>query len=229
MEAVILAAGIGKRIKPLSYVVPKPLLRLGDRTVIEHIIDWLFSNEISSIKIVLSSFGKHIENYLAGKYKSIQFVYSDPLGTAGQLNAIRDLINGTFVICYSDIVVNFDLKEMIKYHKEKNSSFTIATYTMSFPLRYGVISFNKEGKVLRWDEKPSISLKINAGVYVAEPVIFDFIEKDKILQMNDLVIKLIKAKLAVYSFSFEGEYFEIGTLEDYERVNKIFEERLGNI
>ncbi len=229
MDALILAAGIGRRLKPLSYVIPKPLLRVGDRTIIEHLIEWLLANNISSIKIILSDFGKLVESYLSLKYKELQFIYSKPLGTAGQLSVVKGIIKNTFVICYSDIIVKFDLKEMIEFHKANKSVFTIATYPLTFPLRFGVITHNKQGKVTRWDEKPSISFKVNAGVFIAEPITLNYVEEGKIYQMNELVINLLKSKLPVFSYTLKGEYYDLGTLEDYERVNKIFEEQLGSI
>ncbi len=229
MDALILAAGIGRRLKPLSYVIPKPLLRVGDKVIIEHLVEWLISNGISSIKIVLSNFGKMVESYLSSNYKEVQFIYSKPLGTAGQLSVVKGLMKSTFVICYADIIVNFDLREMIEYHKAKNSVFTIATHQASLPLRFGVITHNKEGKVTRWDEKPSLSFNASVGVFVAEPLSLNYVKEGRVYKMNEFVMDLLRNKLPVYAYTIRGEYYDLGTLEDYERINKIFEERLGDI
>ncbi|MDT7891758.1 MAG: nucleotidyltransferase family protein [Thermoproteota archaeon] len=228
MEAVILAAGIGRRMKPLSYTLPKPLLRLGDRSIIEHIIDWFLKNDIKTIKIILSDFGRLIELYLKDKYSNIEFIYSKPLGTAGQLSVLKDRMKDTFVICYSDVISNFDLKDMITYHKSKKSDLTIATTEISLPIKYGVITNDKEGRLTEWTEKPSLMIRINSGIYVAEPVIFDYLKSD-IMQMNELAKLLIASKRNVFVYHMKGEYYDLGNMEEYEKVNKIFEERLGNI
>ncbi|HLI46249.1 MAG TPA: nucleotidyltransferase family protein [Geobacterales bacterium] len=228
MEAVILAAGIGKRMKPLSYVFPKPLLRLGDKTVIDHIINWLLSNNIKDIKIVLSDVGRLVELYLKEKYESLSFYYSKPLGTAGQLNAVKNHISSSFLITYADVVTNFNIKPMFDFHLSNKSVFTIALKEIQIPIRYGVISHDKTGKVNSWEEKPNIEIAINAGIYIAEPEIFNYI-KEEPSPMNDLVKTLLKEKKPVYAYHITGELFDIGNMEDYERANKIFEERLGNI
>jgi len=228
MEAVILAAGLGKRLKPLSYIFPKSLLRLGDKPIIEHIINWLFTNGIKDIKVVLSEFGKIVELYLREKFDFISFYYSKPLGTAGQLFAVKNKINNTFLITYADIITDFNINSMVEFHRSKKSIFTLALKEHSFPIRYGVITHDKEGKVKNWEEKPNITLSINIGTYIAEPAIFEYIN-GSLMHMNDLVKLLLKNKKPVYAYHIKGDFYDIGTFEDYEKVNKIFEEKLGNI
>lgn len=228
MEAVILAAGLGKRMKPLSYALPKPLLRLGDRAIIDHIIEWLKANGILKIHIVLSNFGRIIEIYLKGK-ENLNFIYARPMGTAGQLAFVKDHINGTFAVCYADQYFNFKLREMIEFHKERKSVFTIALFKKKIPIQYGIITHDRGGRVKRWDEKPLIDIKICGGIFIAEKEIFDYIPSNNILQMNELVMKLIKNNLPVYAYSVEGEFYDLGNMEEYERLNKIFEEALGNV
>jgi NDP-sugar pyrophosphorylase family protein len=228
MKGVILAAGIGKRLRPFTYLFPKPLLRLGDKTIIEHILNWLNANDIKEIFIVINSQGRIIEKVYQD-YPGLTFVFSKPLGTAGQLLAVKNKVKETFVIVYCDVITNFSLKEMISFHLKSSSIFTIATLELSHPIRYGVITSTKEGRIKRWDEKPKIKVKVNSGIYVAEPKIFDYIKPNEVYHMNELVNELLKAGLNVFSYNIEGEYYDIGTLEDYINICKIFDKKLGKI
>jgi Nucleoside-diphosphate-sugar pyrophosphorylase involved in lipopolysaccharide biosynthesis/translation initiation factor 2B, gamma/epsilon subunits (eIF-2Bgamma/eIF-2Bepsilon) len=228
MKGVILAAGIGKRLRPFTYFLPKPLLRLGDKPIIEHIIDWLRINDINEIIIITNSQGRIMEK-IYQDFQGITFVYSKPLGTAGQLLAVKDKIKETFVIVYCDIITNFSLKKMVDFHIKSSSTFTIATLDLSFPIRYGVITSTKEGKVKRWDEKPKIKIKVNSGIYIAEPKIFDYINPNTISHMNELVTELLKNGLNVFSYNIEGEYYDVGTLQDYINICKLYDKKLGEI
>jgi len=143
--------------------------------------------------------------------------------------AVKDKVKETFVIVYCDVITNFSLKEMISFHLKSSSIFTIATLELSHPIRYGVITSTKEGRIKRWDEKPKIKVKVNSGIYVAEPKIFDYIKPNEVYHMNELVNELLKAGLNVFSYNIEGEYYDIGTLEDYINICKIFDKKLGKI
>jgi len=234
MKALILAAGLSKRFKPLSYIIPKPLFRLGDKLLIDYIIEWLIQNKITEIIIITNKSSRLIEAYLGlllKEYKNvnIDILYTKPLGTAGQLKVAESLINSTFLILYCDVIFNFSLENIITYHIQKKSIFTIGVIEQKIPIRYGVITHTKDGIVKRWDEKPSILVKVNTGIYVAEPKIFNFIEDNKILHMNELVERLIKSKENVYAYTIEGNYYDIGTFKDYVKILKNFDKELGEI
>lgn len=201
---------------------------MGDKPIIEHIIDWLRINDINEIIIITNSQGRIMEK-IYQDFQGITFVYSKPLGTAGQLLAVKDKIKETFVIVYCDIITNFSLKKMVDFHIKSSSTFTIATLDLSFPIRYGVITSTKEGKVKRWDEKPKIKIKVNSGIYIAEPKIFDYINPNTISHMNELVTELLKNGLNVFSYNIEGEYYDVGTLQDYINICKLYDKKLGEI
>lgn len=230
MEAVILAAGLGKRMKPLSYVLPKPLFRLGDKTIIEHIIDWLKSNGVGKIHIVLSYSGRLVESYLKNKKEvDINFIYSEPKGTAGQLIALKEHTKSTFIVNYCDSLFNFDLKGMIDFHIKNKSVLTLASIKRSIPVNYGVLTYTKDGILKRWDEKPSIELNVFTGLFIAEPLIFGYLNRDEILHLNDLVIKMIKNKERIFAYEIPGEYYDVGTLKRYIKILKVYDSKIGKV
>jgi len=143
------------------------------------------------------------------------FVYSKPKGTAGQLSDLKDFIKTSFIVNYCDSIFNFNLKDMIDFHSKNKSILTLSSIRRRTQIKYGVLTYTKNGKLKRWDEKPSIETNVFPGLFIAENRIFDYIEKDKISQLNDLVVSLLKKKELVSVYEIKGEYYDIGTLKRY--------------
>ena len=129
MKAVILAGGLGTRLRPYTLFLPKPMLPLGDRPIIEHIIRWLKGKGVREFVVSIGYMGRVIEDYFGDGSSlgvSMKYVRSDrPMGTAGQLKLVEDLIDGTFICVYGDSIFKFDLDEAVRFHKEKGCLATI--------------------------------------------------------------------------------------------------------
>ena len=150
MKAVILAGGLGTRLQPYTTFMPKSMLPLGEKPLLEHLIDWTRKNGIKSIVLCVSYLRKTIEDYFEdGKSFGVNIEYAiakRPLATAGQLKTAEKFLKNTFVCIYGDSVFDFKLKEMVKQHQQKKSFITIGLYEYKTNLPYGVIETAKNGK-----------------------------------------------------------------------------------
>lgn len=233
MKAVILAGGLGTRLQPYTTFMPKPMLPLGEKPLLEHLIDWNRKNGIKSIVLCVSYLRKTIEDYFEnGKKFGVEIEYANanrPLATAGQLKTAEKFIDDTFVCIYGDSIFDFNLKQMITRHKQKKSFVTIGLFEFKTNLPYGVIETSKNGKVLSWNEKPEINANINMGCYVMEPGVFDFIPKNKPYGMDDLVRKIMTKNKLVQSFITKKGFIDIGDKTSYRKAYQQYLERLGKI
>ena len=183
MKAVILAGGLGTRLQPYTTFLPKPMLPLGEKPILEHLVDWTRKNGIKSVVLCVSYLRKTIEDYFEDGKKfgvNIEYAISNkPLATAGQLKTAEKFIDDTFVCLYGDSIFDFSLRNMIKQHKKKKAFVTMSLNEYKTNLPYGVIETSKNGKVTSWNEKPEIKANINMGCYIMEPKVLNFIPKNK--------------------------------------------------
>jgi len=232
MKAVILAGGLGTRLQPYTTFLPKAMLPLGDKPLLEHLITWIKKNRITSIVICVSYLRKTIEDYFEDGSKfgvKIQYAVANrPLATAGQLKTAEEYLHETFVCVYGDSIFNFNLKAMIEYHKKKRPAVTMALSEYKTKLRYGFIETDKNDRVTRWDEKPEIKGNINIGCYVMEPGIFKFIPSNKPIGMDE-VIRKVMTKNKVMGYVSKNGFMDIGDKNAYRLAYKHFLEKLGQI
>lgn len=233
MKAVILAGGLGTRLQPYTTFVPKPMLPLGEKPLLEHLIEWLRKNGIKSTVLCVSYLRKTIEDYFEdGERFGMEIEYaiaSKPLATAGQLKTAEKFIDKSFVCVYGDSIFDFDLKTMINQHLKKKSFITMSLYEYKTRLNYGVIETTKNGRVIGWNEKPEIKANINIGCYVMEPQVFDLIPSNKPYGMDDVIKKAILRKKVVNSFLTKKGFIDIGDKSSYKKAYQQFLEKLGNI
>jgi mannose-1-phosphate guanylyltransferase len=233
VKAIILAGGLGTRLQPYTTFMPKPMLPLGEKPLLEHLIEWCKKNGIKSIVLCVSYLRKTIEDYFEdGKRFGVKIEYAvanRPLATAGQLKTAEKFIDDTFVCIYGDSIFDFNLKKMITQHNLKKSFVTISLFEFKTNLPYGVIQTSQNGKVISWKEKPEINANINMGCYVMEPGIFDFIPKNKPYGMDDLVRKIMAKKKPVQSFITKKGFMDIGDKTSYRKAYQQYLEKLGKI
>ena len=226
MKAVILAGGLGTRLLPYTKTLPKPMLPLGKKPILEYVIKWIKKNGIRDIVLCVSYKRKKIESYFQdGKKFGVNIEYAisrKPLSTAGQLKTAEKFIDDTFVCTYGDTISDFNLKRMIKEHERKKVLATMSLYNYKYTLRYGVINTKKNGLVSSWNEKPMFNAKINMGSYIFEPEIFNFIPKNKQYGMDNTIKKAIIKKKQINSFISKNEFIDVGTKEIYEKMNLIY-------
>ena len=233
MKAVILAGGLGTRLQPYTTFLPKPMLPLGEKPILEHLIDWTRKNGIKSVVLCVSYLRKTIEDYFEDGKRfgvSIEYAVSNrPLATAGQLKTAEKFIDDTFVCMYGDSIFDFNLRNMINQHKKKKSFVTMSLYEYKTNLPYGVIETTKTDKVIAWNEKPEIKANINMGCYVMEPGIMDMIPKNIPYGMDDVIKKAMAKKKLVSSIVSKKGFLDIGNKASYKKANQEYLQKLGNI
>jgi len=233
MKAIILAGGLGTRLQPYTTFLPKPMLPLGGKPILEHEIEWLKKNGIKEIVLCVSYLRKKIEDHFGdGKKFGVKIDYAisnKPLATAGQLKTAEKFIDDTFVCIYGDSIYNFSLRNMIKRHTKSKSNITMSLYDYKFNLKYGVIDTKNNGQVNSWNEKPEISAKINIGCYVMEPEVLQLIPKNRPYGMDNVIRKILVKKKKVSSVISKKAFIDIGDKETYEKTNEEYRKRLGKI
>jgi mannose-1-phosphate guanylyltransferase/phosphomannomutase len=237
MKAIVLAGGFGTRIQPLTNSIPKPMLPILNRPMMEHIIVKLRDElQITQIAVMLFFKPEVIKNYFKdGKEWGVEITYYQPdddYGTAGAIAYARDFLKETFIIVSGDLVTNFDFKKIEKFHKSKQSKLTIGLTSVENPLQFGVVIANKNGEIEKFLEKPSwgevFSDTINTGIYMLEPEIMDSIPYGQNFDFaKDLFPKLMKENITLWGCALEGYWRDVGNPESYREVYKdIFNEEV---
>jgi mannose-1-phosphate guanylyltransferase len=235
MKAIILAGGLGTRLQPYTFFIPKPMLPLGNKPLLEHIIEWLKNddNNIDHIIICVSYLHRTIEDYFEDGSRlgiKIEYARSDrPLATAGQLLTAKRFIDDTFVCVYGDSIYEFSLREMINEHDRLKAFISMALLSYKTRLKYGFIDINGNNRVTSWNEKPEIKGLINIGCYVMEPEFIDLIPSSNAYGMDDAVRKALDIKKLVNGFKIESGFIDIGDKKSYLQTYKKYVERLGKI
>ncbi len=223
-KAVILAGGKGTRLKPLTLEIPKPLVTVHDRTLIEHLFDLFKRHGVKDIVLSVGYKADKIKEVIGnGKKFGVNVDYlveKEPLGTAGPLRLAKEELQETFIVTNSDELKDIDLTDMYRYHKESGALATIALTTVDDPSAYGVAEM-KGNFILRFVEKPAKdeapSNLINSGLYMFEPEVLDYIKEGFTnLEKDVFPVLAQEGKLAGYAFS--GQWLNTGTLELYEQA-----------
>jgi mannose-1-phosphate guanylyltransferase len=232
VKAVIIAGGLGTRLRPLTNKTPKPMLPIGEKPILEHLVNWTKKGGIKSIVLCVSYLRESIEDYFGDGEKfgvKIEYAISKKqLATAGQLKTAEKFIDDDFVCMYGDSIFNFSLKSMIKQHSIKKSFVTMSLNEYKTNLPYGVIETSKNGKVINWKEKPEIKANVNIGCYIMNPQVFNLIPKNKPYGMDDVIKKAMKKK-TVNSFITKKGFTDIGNKESYKQACKEYDNKQRRI
>jgi NDP-mannose synthase len=237
IKTVILAGGKGTRLAPYTSVLPKPLLPLGDRAILEVVMHQLARQGFVDITLSVGHLAHLIEAVLgdgAGRSVDITYVQEDvPLGTAGSLRLIEGL-EDTFLVLNGDLVTTLDYREVVRDHQASDNLLTIATKGRRMKVDYGVITVEAGGgalhRVVRYEEKPVLDSMVSMGIYVMEPRVLDFIPDSGYFDFPDLVHKLLDAGAPIGAFVYDGLWLDIGRHEDYEQAVALWEEgRLASL
>ncbi len=233
MKTVILAGGLGTRLQPYTTFMPKPMLPLGEKPLLEHLIDWNKKNGIKSIVLCVSYLRKTIQDYFedgANFGVNVEYAVSHkPLATAGQLKTAEEFLDDDFVCMYGDSIFDFSLRNMIKQHQKNRSFVTMGLYQYTTNIQYGVIETSKTGKVTSWNEKPEIKANINMGCYVMNPKVLSYIPKNIPFGMDSVVKKAISKKKAIDSYIAKKGFIDIGDKTSYRKAYQLFYQKLGKI
>lgn len=225
MKAVILAGGLGSRLKPFTEVIPKPLLPIGEKSVMEIQIERLKQFGFDEIFLATNYKSQYIENYFGdGSRYGVQLKVSKeekPLGTAGPLLLLKDVLNEPFIVMNGDILSLIDFGNLYSFACKQESLLTISIKKEITPFAFGNIFFEGD-LVTDIQEKPDIVMYILAGIYVMKPKIFELFPHDEYFGMDQLIKKMLKEQLSVTKYDLKEYWLDIGRLNDYEKAQKDF-------
>ena len=241
MKAMILAAGKGTRVQPITHIIPKPMIPILQKPVMEFLLELLKEHGFKEIMVNVSHLAEEIENYFRdGQRFGVEIAYSfegriedgeligDALGSAGGLKKIQDFqkfFDETFIVLCGDALVDVDLTEAVRRHKERGAIASLITKKVPKDQvsSYGVVVTDSKDRVKAFQEKPPIeealSDSINTGIYLFEPEIFEHIPSGKKFDIGaDLFPKLVEKKLPFYALQMDFEWVDIGKVPDYWRA-----------
>jgi mannose-1-phosphate guanylyltransferase len=233
LSAVVLAGGLGTRLRPYTLLLPKPMLPVGPKPILEHIIEWLRENGIKSMVISIGYLGRMIEEYLrSGSELGVNIKYTRsnrPLGIAGQLRAAQDQVNGRFLCLYGDAILDFKLEKLLNFHEKRRPLVTMALMRYETHLKYGFIESDKKGDVTSWKEKPAIGGNINIGCYVMEKEFFKYIPEGKVYGMKEAIEAARSNGETICALKVKGKFIDIGDKRSYLEASEIFLKKYGKI
>ena len=220
LPVIIMAGGFGTRLKPLTNILPKPLIPLNEKTIIEDIMDKFVDCGCSDFHISVNYKAELIEYYFDSlnnpSYNISYFKEPKPLGTAGSLHLLKDKIHETFFVSNCDILIDEDYSEILEYHKANNNEITVVAALKNFSIPYGIFTTGGSGLLKSIEEKPEMVFKINTGLYILEPHLISEIPEDDFYHITFLIEKLIKEERRVGVFPIsEGSWIDVGEWKEY--------------
>lgn len=230
IKAMILAAGEGTRLSPLTAQTPKVLLELGGKPLICHTLNWLKSHSISQVVINIHHLGERIKDFLGdGSSYGLKISYSEEqtlLGTAGGVKKMESFFDGTFVVIYGDILTDFDLSAMIRFHQKNMSVATLALWEVANTWEVGIVQMDSNGMLKKFIEKPSkgsgFGNLASGGIYVMEKEILSTIPGHSFCDFAyDVFPRLIDDGMPIYGYALGTQDYliDIGTHEKYRQAD----------
>jgi NDP-sugar pyrophosphorylase family protein len=223
IDAVIMAGGRGQRLKPLTDKIPKPLLKIGDKPILEHNLDRLAAFGIDDIWVSVNYLGQHIENYFGnGNQKNVKIEYvreTEALGTIGAVSKINNFEHDYVLVTNSDLLTNIDYENFFLDFIKQEADFSVLTIPYQVNIPYAVLETN-EGRIKSLKEKPTYTYYSNGGVYLMKKEVLQLIPKNSFFNSTDLVELLIIENYKVISYPFSGYWLDVGKHEDFEKAQE---------
>jgi len=224
LKAVLLVGGAGTRLRPLTYMMPKCLLPVGGKPLLERTIRYLGAFGFDEFVLCVSYLKKQImDTFGDGSGLGVRIEYGEsemPLGTAGQLKTAEPFIDGRFLAMNGDIVTNFHIERLIREHERLGWSATLALKKFDVKVPYGNVTVDQNKAILKFEEKPTLSYMANAGIYVLERKIFGFIPGGKVASLErETFPSMISSGEKLGSYYEEASWADVGSMVDFERVN----------
>lgn len=219
LPVVIMAGGFGTRLRPLTHVIPKPLIPIDNKTMLEHIFDRFNVYGCDRFYLSVNYKSSLIEFYLKEQklpYSISYFEEDKPLGTAGSLSLLKEELNETFFVSNCDILIEQDYSEILNYHRENENELTVVAVLKNYAIPYGTIDTGKKGQLLSIDEKPDLTFKINSGMYILEPHLLNDIPENEFFHITDLIAKIKQrnGNVGVFPVS-EKSWKDVGEWDEY--------------
>lgn len=225
LPIIIMAGGKGTRLRPLTNVLPKPLIPIGEQTMLEDIMDRFVEcgchNFYISVNYKAEIIKRYLNNLNKSQYNISYFQEDKPLGTAGSLHLLKDQIKDTFFVSNCDIIIDEDYGEILKYHRENHNEITVVAAIKNLAIPYGTLETKEEGLLSDIKEKPEYTFKINTGMYILEPHLINEIPEDEFYHITFLIEKLMKEgrRVGVYPIN-EGSWIDVGNWDEYLKFVK---------
>jgi NDP-sugar pyrophosphorylase family protein len=221
MQAIILAGGKGTRLAPYTSILPKPLMPVGDRAILELVVDQLAATGVRKVSFCVGYLAHLIRAVFDQRENGdVEIVYvheAEALGTAGPLRLVQGL-DSTFIVMNGDILTTIDYGDLFRYHRASGNVLTIATHDRTIKIDYGMLHLDAAERVFDFEEKPEIHSRVSMGIYVMEPSVLDNIPDGRPFDFPDLVLALLRSEARVGAYRFDGMWFDIGRADDYEQA-----------
>jgi mannose-1-phosphate guanylyltransferase/phosphomannomutase len=228
MKAVVMAGGEGSRLRPLTSGIPKPLVPVVGKPVMEHILRLLRKHGITDVVVTLQYLGSAIRDYFGdGSDFGVDITYvveDSPLGTAGSVKNAQEYLDEPFIVISGDALTDIDLGAVMAYHRDKSAAATIVLTSVSNPLEYGVVITNPDGTINRFLEKPSwgevFSDQVNTGIYVIQPEVLDLLPPATVVDWSgDVFPKMLSQSIPLFGYLAPGYWCDIGNIQTYYQAN----------
>jgi NDP-mannose synthase len=224
MEAVILAGGKGSRLRPFTITLPKPLMPVGERPILEIVINQLKANGVTKITVAVNHMADLIMAFFgSGEKLGIEIKYSieeKALGTVAPVKLIKDLPEH-FIVMNGDILTDIDYNDLFHAHIKSEALFTIATFQRETMIDFGVLDVeNKSNRVTGFHEKPIYHFDVSMGIYVFSRALLEFVPFNIPYGIDDLVLDMLKNNMLVNAYPYKGYWLDIGRLDDYDQANR---------
>jgi len=225
MKAVILAGGLGRRLKPFTEIIPKPLLPLGKSSVLETQILRLKESGINNVIIATNHLSDYVRAFLDGKnYYNMNISISEevkPLGTCGPISIIKDELREPFLLINGDILTTLDYSKLFEYSKIIDSDIVVGVKDVVAPFEFGQI-ISKDNYIIDIHEKPDLKMEILSGIYLLKPDIIDLVPENTYYGIDSLIKDMVSKKMKVAKYKIEDYWLDIGRIEDYSTAQDAY-------
>ena len=226
LDVVIMAGGIGSRLKPLTNIVPKPLIPVQDKTVIEKIIERFYEQGFEKFILSINYKSNIIKSFMKNLKPKFSYEFIEEkkkLGTAGSLHFLKDKKNKNYFIINCDTIIDIEYLKLVDFHKRNKNDLTLVVSAKKFRVPYGSCKIKKNGELLQLDEKPEHHHLVNTGLYIINSQMFNYIKKDQYLDFDNFVgiIKKKKKKIGIFPIS-ESSWSDVGKWDEYKKFLEKF-------
>lgn len=227
---MILAGGLGRRLAPYTFVIPKPIVPIGTTPIVEIVLRQLARDGIRHVTIALGHMSEIVRAVAGdGSKFGVRLDYSEestPLGTMGPLRLIPDL-GENFLVLNADLLTDLDFGALARFHLSHGEPATVATYVKTTRLELGVIETDDQARIVGFREKPVLHHKVSMGIYAFHRSVLEFIPEERPFGFDGLMAALLAARRPIHSYLFEGQWLDIGIPADYQAAQEEFERNAG--